>query len=364
MAERNWAGRNWGTASGRVARTVRETPKGLLGLALTAGAAVTGLILWSNRTAKDTERANPPMGAIMEVGGAKLHYLARGSGRPVVFLHGLGGMIQDWHLSMLDRAARAYRCIAFDRPGYGWSDRPGWSRWTPEKQAELLRRATKRMGAERPVVVGHDFGALVALAWALDYPEDLAGIVLLSGYYYPTRRMDIPMLSATNVAGLGAVARNTVSPLLGKAAMPKVMERIFAPDPVPDIMSLYPADMMLRPSQMKAQGEDLANLKEAARRLSPRYPEIRCPVVILTGDSDKVVDPVVHSIRLHRDIPHSALRVAEDTGHMIHYARPADVVAAIELAWHEADVQARATIGPLAMPPGPAATTATQPPAG
>lgn len=357
------AERYWDAAGERVARTVRETPKGLIGLGLAAGAAVTGLAVWSSRTARETERANPPMGTFIEVGGTKLHYLARGSGRPVVFLHGLGGMVQDWHLSLLDRAARGHRCIAFDRPGYGWSERPGWSRWTPEKQAELLRRAANRMGAERPVVVGHDFGALVALAWALEYPEDVAGVVLLSGYYYPTRRMDIPLLSATSVAGLGAVARNTVAPLLGKAAMPKVMARIFAPNMPPDVMSLYPTDMMLRPSQMRAQGEDLGNLREAARRLSPRYGEVRCPVVIATGDSDAIVDPVAHSIRLHREIRHSALRVAEEVGHMIHHVRPADVVAGIELAWHESDVQARAMAGFLT-PAGPMPAAATQPPGG
>ncbi len=346
------AGRNWDTAGERVARAARETPKGLIGLALTAGAAVTGLAFWSSHTAKDSERANPPMGNFMEVGGVKLHYVARGSGRPVVFLHGLGGMVQDWTLSVLDRAARDHRCIAFDRPGYGWSGRPGWSRWPPEKQAEVLRRATRRMGIERPVVVGHDFGALVALAWALDTPEDIAGIVLLAGYFYPTRRVDIPLLSATNMAGLGALARNTVSPILGRAAMPRVMARLFAPNLPPDIMSLYPTDMMLRPGQMRAQGEDLGNLRQAARRLSPRYGELRCPVIIVTGDSDAIVDPVAQSIRLHRDIPHSALRVADEVGHMVHHVRPREVVAAIELAWHESDVQARATT-PGLQPPGP-----------
>lgn len=356
-------GRSWDTAGDRISRAAREAPKGLIGLALTAGAAVTGLAFWSSHSAKETEQANPPMGGFMEVGGTKLHFLARGSGRPVVFLHGLGGMVQDWHLSILDRVARDHRSIAFDRPGYGWSERPGWSRWPPEKQAEVLRRATRRMGVERPVLVGHDFGAMVALAWALEYPEDVAGVVLLSGYYYPTRRMDIPLLAATNVAGLGALARNTVSPLLGKAAMPKVMARIFAPNLPPDIMSLYPTDMMLRPSQMRAQGEDLAHLREAARRLSPRYGEVRCPVVIATGDADSVVDPVAHSIRLHRDIPHSALRVAEEVGHMIHHIRPAEVVAAIELAWHESDVQSRAMAAPLP-PPGAMPAATTQPPGG
>lgn len=313
----------------------------LLGLALGTAATATGLAFWARNASRDAERINPPMGNLIEVSGVNLHTVTRGTGRPVVFIHGLGGMVQDWHLSVLDDAADSFRCIVFDRPGYGWSTRPGWSRWAPEKQAELLRRAAKRMGAERPVLVGHDFGALVALAWALDYPEDVAGLVLISGYYYPTRRLEAPLLFAPRIAGLGALARNTLTPLLGRAAIPKLHERIFAPNPVPDAMQLYPIDMMLRPVQTRAQHEDLAHLRESARRLSPRYGEIRAPAILVTGDEDRVVDPITQSIRLSRDISHSALRVVTETGHMVHHIHPDEVVDAIEMAWHEADVQSR-----------------------
>ena len=59
--------------------------------------------------------------------------------------------------------------------------------WGPSEQASLLLRALAHLGIERPVVVGHSWGALVALAMALESPEDVAGLVLLSGYYYPYR---------------------------------------------------------------------------------------------------------------------------------------------------------------------------------
>lgn len=343
------AGRSYETTGERAARTLSLAPRGVLGLALGVGAALTGLAFWNRGQMEEVEQANPPMGGFIEVTGVRLHHLARGQGQAVVFLHGLGGMVQDWHLSMLDAAAAKWRAIAFDRPGYGHSDRPGWSSWTPEKQAEILRRAARRMGADKPVVVAHDFATLVALAWALDYPEDLGGLVLIGGYYYPERRMELPLLSLPNMGGLGAIARNTVSPMLGKSLMPKVMERIFAPNPVPDdYAALYPTDMMLRPGQMKAQAEDMAHLRPAARRLSPRYGEIRVPTVIMAGDSDQVVDPVAHAVRLHQQIRHSSLRVVPEAGHMLHHVAPAEVMEAIALAAHEAELQ-RLALGPGAV---------------
>lgn len=106
-------------------------PGSLLGLALGAGALVGGLAWWAGRKAREAEQVNPPLGNFIDVSDMRLHHLVRGQGRPVVLLHGLGGMVQDWHLSLLDRAGREFRCIAFDRPGYGHSPRPAGRRWTP-----------------------------------------------------------------------------------------------------------------------------------------------------------------------------------------------------------------------------------------
>lgn len=333
----------------------RPPPKGMLGLMLGAGAALTGLAFWSRRQTRETERANPPAGNIIEISGVRLHAAASGQGRPVVFLHGIGSMMQDWRLSLLGQAERKWRTIAFDRPGYGWSERPGWSGWGPERQAELLRRATQRMGVERPLLVGHSYGALVALAWAEAYPDEVAGMVLIAPIAYPGR-IKTPFLAAQSLGGLGGLARNTVSPVLGRTAWDKALTRIFAPNPVPDAMTLYPADMNMRPSQMRAQAEEVANMLPAARRLSEHYAAIHAPTIILTGDRDNVIDPVVHAIRLHQAIPHSVLKTIPEMGHMLHHFAAPEVLAAIDLAWHESDVQARALPPPVTMPPPEART--------
>jgi hypothetical protein len=75
--------------------------------------------------AKMAERRNPPIGRFIVVDGVRLHYVERGKGEPLVLLHGNGSMIQDFDSSgLLDAAAKTYRVIAFDRPGFGYSDRP------------------------------------------------------------------------------------------------------------------------------------------------------------------------------------------------------------------------------------------------
>ena len=83
--------------------------------------------------AKMAERRNPPIGRFIVVDGVRLHYVERGKGRPLVLIHGNGTMIQDFDSSgLVDAAAKTYRVIAFDRPGFGYSDRPRSTIWTPE----------------------------------------------------------------------------------------------------------------------------------------------------------------------------------------------------------------------------------------
>src|SRR5689334_9237780 len=78
-----------------------------------------GLALGTARRSAAAARRHPPVGRIIEAGGARVHLLDRGRGNPVVFLHGAGGLIEDMALGLLDRAAERYRAVAFDRPGYG-----------------------------------------------------------------------------------------------------------------------------------------------------------------------------------------------------------------------------------------------------
>jgi len=110
------------------------------------------------------ERAYPPIGQVLEVDGVRLHCIERGEGTPLVMLHGNGSMIQELRLSGLyELAATRYRVIVPDRPGYGWSSRPRRRWWGPHAQAALLRSMLAQLGIERPIILGHSFGALVAI---------------------------------------------------------------------------------------------------------------------------------------------------------------------------------------------------------
>ena len=176
------------------------------------GLAVAALI--NRHLAHKAERRNPPKGRFLQVDGVWLHYVVRGEGEPLVLLHGNGSMIEDFESSgLIDMAEKNYRVIAFDRPGYGHSARPRGTLWTPEEQAELIHKALSGLGVSRATVLGHSWGASVATSLALKYPESVSGLVLASGYYYPTARADVAVLSAPALPVLGDILSHTLSPI-------------------------------------------------------------------------------------------------------------------------------------------------------
>ena len=288
-------------------------------LALSAAAA--GTALWVEVQARRAERDHPPTGKFLSIDGVRLHYEVRGEGPPVVLLHGNTVTLADFHASgLVDQLARNHRVIVFDRPGYGHSTRPRDRLWTPSAQAALVHSALTLLGVERPVVVGHSMGSLVALAMALDQPAKVASLVLIGGYYYPAIRVDALLTAPVALPVLGDAMRYTVTALSSRAMLNGLVKGMFAPAEVPPgFFSVMSREMMLRPVQIRANAEDAAFMMPQARSLSRRYHELRLPVTLIAGGADKVVDPEAHSRRLHSELPQSQLLIVAHSGHMAHY---------------------------------------------
>jgi pimeloyl-ACP methyl ester carboxylesterase len=301
------------------------------GPALLAAAGLAASFLYVRAKAREAEQEHPPAGQFVEVDGVRLHYIEKGSGPPLVMLHGNGILANDFDASgLLDEAAQRYRVIAFDRPGYGYSERPRTTIWTPAAQARLIHKALQQLGVEQPIVLGHSWGTLVTLSMALDFPEDIRGIVLLSGYYYPSLRLDAPMSSPPAIPIIGDLLRYTLAPLIGRLIWPALVKRIFSPAKIPDNFRELPVWMMLRPSQLRASAAESALMVPSALMLSRRYTELKMPVMIVAGNEDKVASSGHNAGRLHDALPQSSLRLAPKQGHMLHYADPDDIVCGID----------------------------------
>ena len=136
--------------------------------ALACAAALAALAAVNHLVARRTERRHPPGGRFITVDGVRLHVMDRGKGPAVVLIHGNAVAGDDWDISgVADLLLQKHRVIIFDRPGFGYSERPRGRAWTAARQAGLILGALRQMGVEQPSIVGHSWGAMVALNLAV-----------------------------------------------------------------------------------------------------------------------------------------------------------------------------------------------------
>lgn len=271
----------------------------------------------------------PPEGRFVDAMGLRIHAWERGSGQPVILLHGASGNLRDWTYSLAPMIARRRRAIAFDRPGNGWSERPAERGGDPLVQARILRAAAGAMGAERPILVGHSWGAALAMAWALAFPREVAGVVTVSGAVMPWSEQ--PMLA--EMIGLDRLLIGFYFNYLqrSRGGVASFVRRIFEPQSPPaGYVDYIGGQLALRPETLKANMEDIATLNGALRRLAPDYPSVEVPVEIISGTEDFIIEPRRQPIPFAASLSRPRLTLLDGVGHMAHHAAPTELLGAID----------------------------------
>ncbi|MBJ2183266.1 MAG: alpha/beta hydrolase [Muribaculaceae bacterium] len=119
------------------------------------------------------------MTEFIEIDGVRVHYRKSGAGRPLILMHGWGCNMDT--VASVERVAAETHCVYnIDFPGFGQSDEPG-DVWGVEKYTALVEELAKRLGIERPVLVGHSFGGRVGVLMASRTPVDKLILVDAAG---------------------------------------------------------------------------------------------------------------------------------------------------------------------------------------
>ncbi|MEA1832746.1 alpha/beta hydrolase [Methylobacterium durans] len=298
----------------------------LIGGALGLGAVASLLITLR------AEAEFPPAGPIVPVRGGRLAAIEagphEGARATVILLHGASANAAE-PMEGVGRllAAQGFRVIAFDRPGFGWSDRLDAA--TPAAQGAAIAEALERMGIGPAIVLGHSWSGALAANLALEHPERVAGLVLVSPVALPfPQRPDPPwywrLAARPPVAWL---LSRTLGPPVAMTYLEGAARAVFAPQPVSaDYLTRARAALVLRPGTLLSNVQDLIGLPAALAEQGPRYGAIRTPTVIVAGESDPVVRTNLQARPLAERIPGAELVVLPGIGHMVHYVA-ADALA-------------------------------------
>jgi pimeloyl-ACP methyl ester carboxylesterase len=281
------------------------------------------------------ERRYPPRGMFIPVKGGRLHALRRlraGVARePVaVLLHGASGNACDMGLDLFDLIALKRQALSFDRPGHGWSDRPGGALDAdPGRQAALIAEALAQLGIRRTILVAHSWSGGLALAMALDRPDLVAGVVLIAGATHPWPGGAISWYNRIGAHQRFGRALSALAPL-GQLILPKAVEAVFAPQkPPPGFVDRTALPLLFRPTQFLANAQDMAGLHGFLTRQQSRYASLKRPVTTLVSDGDGIV-PMAHGVALAQASPLVELRVMRNLCHLIQHVAPQAAANAVE----------------------------------
>ncbi len=284
------------------------------------------------------EAQYPPSGQFVEVGGTKIHLKISGQGPDIVLIHGASGSLRDFTFDLVGRLDDNYRVIAVDRPGLGWSERPpgfggvfNTAAESPALQAQLLQAATDAVGVQNPIVLGHSFGGAIALAWALERPEETAGLVLVAAASNPWEGK-LGWLYRVNSRMFGsAVVIPLITAFTPHDYIENTVSDIFAPQTPPEgYIQHFGTDMTLRRKTLRANAQQVNSLKPYVREMSKRYPNLSLPVESVHGTADDSVPIQTHAEPILRQIPGAQLDRLEGVGHMPHHTNTDAVLAAID----------------------------------
>ena len=266
------------------------------------------------------------------VGGVKLHYKQVGSGEPaMILLHGFAASTFSWR-EVMAPLGELGTVVAYDRPSSGLTERPlpgdwkGESPYSPDAQVKLLIGLMDVLSFQRAILIGNSAGGTVAMQAALRYPDRVRASVLVDAAIYRASEAPSwskPLLRTPQLRRLGPLLVRSIG-----SQGERLLEMAWH-DPsriTPAIRAGY-----RRPLQAENWDCGLWELTAAARdlRLGERVGEVRQPVLVITGDDDRIV-PTAESIRLAHELPDAELVVIPACGHVPQEECPEQFLAAVK----------------------------------
>jgi pimeloyl-ACP methyl ester carboxylesterase len=229
-------------------------------------------------------------------------------------------------------------------PGSGYSTRPPQASAAIFAQARTLAKFAEALHLEQPLVVGHSLGGAIALALALNHPQQVGGLALLAPLTHPQDELP-PVFRALSIRSplMRRIMAWTLAIPLSIRNAPTVLNAVFGPQSVPaDFPSKGGGLLGLRPGAFFTASTDLIAVPEDLQAMPGRDKKLTQPVGILFGTGDRILDPEAQGKALAAKVPGADLELIEGEDHMVPICsadRAAEFIA--RMAQRVADIEAK-----------------------
>ena len=270
---------------------------------------------------------NPPPGEVVVVSGRQMHLLCQGQGSPAVILEsGLPGTSLGW-ASVIENIASFTRVCAYDRAGYGWSEAgpdPRTISNITKELADLLRTAR----VDPPyVLAGHSFGGLVVQLYASQFPDEVAGLVLVDSSHPDLSRRPEALERLERMDALALRLK-----LLAPIGIARLMIRVPTgnPESRPSSVRAMEKELLATTRSFRTMASELAGLRESLNEAAENRPRLgRKPLAVLTQGQRRAEFWHAMQEQFTELSDSSDWQVVNGAGHFIHQDKPGVVGDAI-----------------------------------
>lgn len=290
----------------------------------------------ANQFTKRAEQNTPPVGQFVNVDGIPVHYVKQGTGPALIMLHGAGGNLKDFSFDLIDRFAKDYTVIAFDRPGHGYTPLPKKSAATLASQSELLRKAAAKLGVTDAYVLGYSYGGALVLHMATNKPEFIRGLVLVSAVSMP---WPYPLHLNYRVMSKPIIGPTIMSIATAYFSDQQFIDRydtVFTPQKAPiGYLDHVGVNMSVRYKNFVENARQLTTLHPQVLAQSKLYQNLSMPIELIHGTADTSVPIQVHAKEFIKLVPHANLVPIEGMGHGAHQLSIKEIEAAVYAITHD-----------------------------
>ncbi|MCX8044102.1 MAG: alpha/beta hydrolase [Desulfobacterota bacterium] len=290
------------------------------GVALLYGALILYAYLPTD-TVSDPRLLAETDGRFITVGHTTIYYIQRGSGDPIVLIHGFGGSTFTWR-NVLPQLAAHFTVFALDLPGFGLSDKPPRGDYSLGAQARCVLAWMDAVHLPRATLVGHSMGGVVAAYAAAYNPERVQKLVLVEPGFYHGRAPSFLRYLVFPLQRIFAKSFYTRTGRL-KSLAPSFYNKQLITD---DVLDGY-CQAARTPHAVDA----LARMMETA--LEESYDDIPARInvpTLLVWSSHNKNNPLSDGERLAHEIKDARLIVIQDSGHYIQEEQPNALAIAVK----------------------------------
>ncbi len=267
---------------------------------------------------------NRPPGEMVVVDGRQVHLLCQGQGSPAVILEsGIPGTSLGW-ASVIDDIASFARVCAYDRAGWGWSEAGPEPRTVSNITGELRELLRNAQVGPSYVLVGHSFGGLIVQVYASQFPEEVAGMVLVDSSH--------PNL-ARRPGSLDRMGRVSFRmKLLAPLGIARFIIDVPSGNPQsrPSSVRAMEKEVLATTRSFRAMASELEGLRESLNQAAGDRPRLgRKPLVVLTEGRRRMEFWHAMQEQLTELSDSSEWQVVNGAGHFIHQDKPEIVVDAV-----------------------------------